>query len=74
MECNNGIRRRDVKELPHLRTRRKTAKSIGGRNRREQPWLEGMGNGNEIFWKTCEVESMYSAPPPPHQKGKTNGG
>jgi hypothetical protein len=61
LECNNGIRHLDVKKLPHLRTRRKTAKSIGGRNRRDQPQLEGMGNGNEIFWKTCELEFTKQA-------------
>jgi hypothetical protein len=41
LECKNGIRSRDVKEPSHL-TSRKTAKSSGGRNRREQPRLEGM--------------------------------
>jgi hypothetical protein len=40
LECNNGINCQDVKEPPHLRTRRKTVKSIRGRNRREQPRLE----------------------------------
>jgi hypothetical protein len=61
LECNNGIRCRDVKKPLHPRTRRKTAKSIGGRNRREQPWLEGMGNSNEIFWKTCGLGFMKQA-------------
>jgi hypothetical protein len=61
LECNNGIRRHDVKEPPHLRTRKKTAKSIGGQNRREQPRLEGMGNGNEIFWKICRLKFVKQA-------------
>jgi hypothetical protein len=34
LECNNGIRRRHVKEPPHLRTRSETAKNVGGRNKR----------------------------------------
>jgi hypothetical protein len=35
--CENGIRRWDVNELPHLMTGRKTATTIGGQNKREQP-------------------------------------
>jgi hypothetical protein len=49
------------KEPPHLGTRRKTTKSIRGQNRREQPRLEGMGNGNVIFWKTCGLEFVKQA-------------
>jgi hypothetical protein len=40
----------------HLRTGRKTASSIGERNRRGQPWLEGMEKCNEIFWKTIGLD------------------
>jgi hypothetical protein len=36
-EQNKGIRSRHVEELLHLRNRRKTAKSIGGRSRRLHP-------------------------------------
>jgi hypothetical protein len=61
LKCNNGIRCRDVKEPPPLRTSRKTIKSIGGRNKREPPRLEGMGNGNEIIWKTCGLEFVNQA-------------
>jgi hypothetical protein len=48
----NGIRRQDVTETPQLMTGRKTATSIGGQKKREQPRLEGMGKCSEIFWKT----------------------
>jgi hypothetical protein len=47
--CENGIRRQDVKEPPHLTTGRKTATSIGGQNKREQPRMEGLGICIEIF-------------------------
>jgi hypothetical protein len=36
-ERSKGTRSRHVEGLLHLRNRRKTAKSIGGRNRRQQP-------------------------------------
>jgi hypothetical protein len=39
-------------------TGRKTATSIGGRNKREQPQLEGIGKGSEIFWKTFRLDFM----------------
>jgi hypothetical protein len=56
MKCNTGIKRRDVKEPPHLRTWRKTASSIEGMNRREQPRLESMRKCNDILWKTFRLE------------------
>jgi hypothetical protein len=41
-ECSKGTRSRDVEELLHLRKGRKTAKSIEGRDRRQQSRLETM--------------------------------
>jgi hypothetical protein len=54
--CENGTRRRDVKEPPHLTTGMKTATIIGGRNKREEPQLEGTGKYNDTFWKTFGVD------------------
>jgi hypothetical protein len=55
-ECSNGIRSRDVEEPVeeplHLEKRKKTAISIRGWSRRQQPQLESMGNGNKVFGKT----------------------
>jgi hypothetical protein len=52
-ERSKGTKNRDVEELLHLRKKRKTVKSIGGRNKRQQPRLETMRNSsNEVFGKT----------------------
>jgi hypothetical protein len=59
--CENGIRRWDVKEPPHMRTWRKTASSIEGMNRREQPRLEGVRKCNDIMWKTFRLEIVKRA-------------
>jgi hypothetical protein len=56
LECSKGIRSRDVEQPLHLRKGRKTANSIGGRSRRQQPQLERMGNSSEIFRKTIGLE------------------
>jgi hypothetical protein len=48
-EGNNVIRSQDVEEPLHLRKGRKTANSIGGWNRRQQPRLKSMENGNKVF-------------------------
>jgi hypothetical protein len=56
--CENGIRCRDIKKPPHLTTGRKTATSIGGQNKREQPRLKGTGKCSEIFWKTFGLDFM----------------
>jgi hypothetical protein len=48
--CENGIGRRDVTEPPLLTTGRKTATSIGGRKKIEQPRLEGI--------RKCSVEEQ----------------
>jgi hypothetical protein len=58
LECNSGIRRQDVKEPPHLRTWRKTAISVKGMNRRQQPRLEGVRKCNGILWKTFRLEIL----------------
>jgi hypothetical protein len=51
-ERTKGTRSRHVEELLHLRKKRKTTRSIGGRNRRQQPRLETMRNSNEVFGKS----------------------
>jgi hypothetical protein len=51
-ERSKGTRSRGVEKLLHLRKKRKTAKSIGGRNRRQQPRLETTRNSNEVFGKS----------------------
>jgi hypothetical protein len=56
--CENAIRRWDVKEPPYLTTGRKTATSIRGWNKREQPQREGLGICIEIFWKTFGLHFM----------------
>jgi hypothetical protein len=60
-ECNSGMKRRDVREPPHLRTWRKIASSIEGMNRREQPRLECIGKCSEIFWKTFRLDILKRA-------------
>jgi hypothetical protein len=51
-ERSKGTRSRHVEELLHLRKGRKTAKSVGGRSRRQQPRLETMRNSIEVFGKS----------------------
>jgi hypothetical protein len=55
-ECQNSIWRRDIKEPPHLTTGRKTASSIGGRKKREQSRMEGLGICIKIFWATFGLD------------------
>jgi hypothetical protein len=54
--CSNGIRSRDVGEPLHLKKGKKTAISVRGWSRRQQPRLDSMGNGNEVFGKTIGLE------------------
>jgi hypothetical protein len=60
-EVQYGIRRQVVTEPPHQRIGRKTASSIIGLNRREQPQLEGVRNCNDISWKTFRLEIVKRA-------------
>jgi hypothetical protein len=39
----------------------KTATSIGGQNKREQPRMEGLGISEEIYWKTFRLEIVKRA-------------
>jgi hypothetical protein len=55
-ECSKGIRILDVEQPLYLRKGRKTANSIGGRSRRQQPRPERMGNSNEVYGKTIGLE------------------
>jgi hypothetical protein len=54
--CKNCIRRRNIKEPPHLRTERKIASSIGGEHKREQRRLKGMSKYKDIYWRTIGLD------------------
>jgi hypothetical protein len=56
LECSKGIISRDIEYPLHMRKGRKTANSIGGWSRRQQPWLESMRKSNEVFGKTIGLE------------------
>jgi hypothetical protein len=59
--CKNGIRRRDIKEPPHLRIERKTASSSGGQHKREKRRLKGMNKYNDIYWRTTGLKFVKRA-------------
>jgi hypothetical protein len=54
--CKNGVRRRNIKEPPHLRIERKTASSSGGRHKREQRRLKRISKYNDIYWRTIGLD------------------
>jgi hypothetical protein len=55
-EGNSGMRRRDVKELLHLRKGKKVANSIRGQSRTQHPRLKSIGKVSEIYRKTIGLE------------------
>jgi hypothetical protein len=74
-ERNKGIRSRHVEELLHLRNRRKTAKSIGGQNRRLQPRQENFETGitkriagSPVALQMIKQWTPWRGRPPPKRK------
>jgi hypothetical protein len=59
-ERSNCIRSRGLEQHVHWSKGKKTAKSIGGQ-RKHQPRLESMGNGNKVFRKTRGREFVKRA-------------